>query len=456
MEYSAAYSLNDDIGQEALSGDCTVILKKEDITIMPKFNEPIYLTFRDIVSINEVDHKINLTLTSKEILTIFKLGYKFDDFLRVLSRYRNEITIKDMLMHESLKISGIDAEYAYFNESGNKLTGKCDIRLYESALLLIPEKDEIVRIPYCDIQHVSEENYSLNIITDFNESLMLSKMGSKIDYLTKTLGESINKLSVKSQSSLKEILPNIDPMTIRRVSRFMREGKAARRSDIESVSPQLWKELEKRIDILGIGDEYKFLESLSQKHKMCIGFKRGLLGDLTSEYTWFLTPIYDTDHNKPGNIMAMEAVSESGGKATYFFKIVSREDYRNYNNIEELHQQADKFITRINRSLMAVNFRRAPIYLPDDKLEEVKYQKYKIAVSKIPQLKELRNLFVGRIIHGNIDRWKNDVMELCRFNVSTTDEFAKWTRDNDMIEDDDIIENNDIVGDSESVDDMES
>lgn len=430
MECTLSYSLSDESGQETAYGEARVRLEEEHLSILPKFGEPLFFSLRDILEISEGDYKILLTLTSKEKLTLFELGYKYEDFLRVLSKLRNEMLLKDMLMHETLKKSGVEAEFIYFDEAGNKKQkGNCEPRLFETALVVIPEKGELVRVPYSDISDIREENYSLVLNTDFGERFVFSKMGRQFDPFVKTLSDLMNELSLKIQSSLKKLLPKSDPSVIRRAARFMKEGKAARRSDIESVSPELWKELEKKLETAGIKEEYDFLKSLAQKEKMCIGLKRGLLGDLTGEYIWFLIPVYSTNPEEPGNAVAMEAISgEGGGKATYFFRIVSRKDYSNFKNIEELHREVDIFIKRINRCMLAINFRREPIYLPDERLEEPQYQKYKFALAKIPALQELRQLFIGRVIHSSPEQWKQDVLDLLKFNVKVQDDGAKWKK----------------------------
>jgi hypothetical protein len=82
----------------------------------------------------------------------------------------------------------------------------------------------------------------------------------------------------------------------------------------------------------------------------------------------------------------------------------------------------------MNRGMLAINFRREPIYLPDERLEEPQYQKYSFAVAKIPALRELRQLFIGRVIHSSPEQWKKHVMDLLRFNVGTLDDNAKWER----------------------------
>ncbi len=430
METPASYFLRDEIGQIIEKGDVKIQLAEESLSLLPKFGEPLFLSLRDILTISGGDYKIHLDLTSKEILTIFNLGYKYEDFLRVLSRLHNEILLKDMLMHETLRKSGVEAEFVHFDALGNKKqSGKCEPRLYETGIVFVPEKGELVRIPYSDIAQVQDADFTLVMTTDSGERFVLSKMGNQFDPFTRTLSDLMTDLSLKVQSSLRELLPEANPSVIRRAARFMKEGRAARRSDIESISPHLWTELEKKLETVGVREEYDFLKSLAQKEKMCIGLKRGLLGDLTGEYIWFLIPIYSTDPNRPGNAVAMEAISgEGGGKATYFFRIVSRKDYPNFSDIEELHGQADEFIKKINRCMLAINFRREPIYLPDERLGEPRYQKYKFAIQKIPELRELRRLFIGRVIHSSPEQWKKDVMDLLTFNVSTRDDDAKWRR----------------------------
>lgn len=429
-ECSGSYALVNEVGQEAARGEAKIRVVEQNILILPKFADPLFFSLRDILKISEGDYKICLTLTSKEKLTIFNLGYKYEDFLRVLSRLRNEIILKDMLMHETLKKSGTEAEFVYFDEGGKeKQKGKCEPRLYETGIVLMPENGELLRIPYSDISNVKLEDFSIIINTDFGEKIIFSKMGKQFDSFAKTLSDLMNGLSLKVQSSLKELLPEVDPSVIRRAARYMKEGKAAKRKDIESISPELWTELEKKLEATEIRERYRFLKSLAQQDKICIGLKRGLLGDLTGEYIWFLIPIYSTNPEKPGNAVAMEAISnESGGKATYFFRIVSRKDYPNFKSIEEIHRKVDNFITKINRCMLAINFRREPIYLPDEKLNDPRYQKYRYAIAKIAELRELRQLFIGRVIHASYEQWHQDVMDLLKFNVSILEDDEKWRK----------------------------
>ena len=385
MECPLNYYLGDENGREIASGDAQVRLGEENISILPKFGEVLFISYRDIFEVSDKDYKIYLALSSGEKLILSNLGYKYEDFLRYLSKLRNEMLLKDMLMQETLKKSGVEAEFIYYDENEAELQkGKCEPRLYETAMVIIPERGEIFRIPYSSLSKINEEDYALSLEMESGRKLIISRMGAQFTSFTTTLSRLINELSVKVQSSLKELLPHANPLVLRQAARFMKEGRAARRSDIESISPELWKEMENKLDVMGLKEEYNFLKSLSQKEKICIGLKRGLLGDLTGKYIWFLIPIYDTDAKKPGNAIALEAASgEDGGKATYFFRLVSRKEYPNFENMEDLHHEADNFIKKVNRCMLAINFRREPIYLPDEKLDDSRYQKYKLSLIHI-------------------------------------------------------------------------
>jgi thiamine kinase-like enzyme len=190
--------------------------------------------------------------------------------------------------------------------------------------------------------------------------------------------------------------------------------------DIDAVSPGIWTELENKLDAFGVKEEYEYLTSLGNSERTCIGMKRGLMGDLTGEYIWFLVPIFNLDPAQPGNAIAMEATAiEGSGKATYFFKITDSSIYEILKNQEELQAVVDKSLKQINRDLITVNFRREPIYLTDEQLNSITYVAYRRAVLKVPALQELRRLFIGRVIHNSPEQWKEAITQLLKSNMNT-------------------------------------
>jgi len=408
--------------------ECIVRIEDEAFSISPKFGEPFYFSYHDIYKFKSADFKIIIDLTSDVSFILSKLGYYFDDFLRFFSKKINETILKELLINETIRKSGIKANFIYYTKTNEVLEGLCELRLYDTSLVVIPECGEIIRVLFSEIQEISVEDYSVLVVREDGERLSLSKMGWEFDNFIKVFSEVYNARQLEVQTYLKELLPEAHPLTIREIASFMKEGKAVRRIDIDMISPDLWKELERRIGLLGIKKEYDFLSKIARREKVCIGVKRGLLGELTGEYIWFLIPIYGDETRSYGNAIAMEASSEKdSGKATYFFRIVGRKEYHGL-TFEELDTRVDDLINQINRCMLEINFRREPIYLPREKIEKPEYEHYKFAIQKISALRTLRKLFIGRIVHRSYEQWMEDVMHLLKFNVSIKDDDKKWFR----------------------------
>lgn len=428
MRCELEYSLDDGEGQAFASGEASVVLYDENFEVLPQFGETQFISYRDIIRINMTDYKIFIYLVSDERLILSSIGYYYEDFARNLNKLRNEMFIKDMLMSESVVKPGIEAEYESYDDNGsNTGRGNCEVRLYDTAAIIIPEGDDPFRIPYCFFSELRVGEYEISVTLEDKRSFRLYAMGREFEPFKKSLSDAINSLAIKTQSALKGIIPSAGPLILRKVSRYILDGKAAKRSDIESLSTEMWQQMENVLNNSGMGGEYDFLKSIARREKICIGMKQGLMGELTGQYIWFIAPIYSTDPALPGNAVVMEAsAGEGSGKATYIFRMTGRDRYNYGLSMEELENEADDFIRKLNFCMIAVNFRREPIYLSDEKLKEEKYRHYRTAVLKLESLKFLRNHFVGRVIHSNKEKWEQDVVNLLKFNITAQSNSEKY------------------------------
>lgn len=255
-------------------------------------------------------------------------------------------------------------------------------------------------------------------------------MGRIYDPFNKALAAAIDQLSAKVRGLLEELFPEASPAAIRSLMPLMKDGKAISQSQLNKAFPGGWQILENRLEAAGLKDSIHYLLSLT-KGEPYAGVKRGLMGDLTGEYLWFLIPICSDDPRLPGNAIAMEAVTGDGsGKATYFFRIKPRHIYaRGLHSNEEIIEDSGIIIKEINRAMLAINFRREPIYLPENQLKEGVNLRYKTAFQKLSSLQRLRELFIGRVIHSNPEQWQKDVLDLLKFNVSTANDEEKWHKE---------------------------
>ncbi len=435
MNYKLHFQLLDKMGLEKENGSASAFLDEENLTITPQSRMPFLISYRNITAINPQEFAVELDIGSNSKLLLSKFGRLFDPFYKNLVTFRNEIILQDLLMYESLRQSGYEADVTFIVDAEQEtFLQRCELRLYETALVVLPESGELLRIPYSEIIDIKEENHTLELRTDFDEHLILSKMGRQYEPFMRELNAAADDLTLKVQAMLKELMPLQNPLVIRQTAGLLKEGKAVKRGDLEAMIPGMWSELEKKLEIVGIKSEFDFLWPYSAKDRVAIGIKRGLMGDLTGEYIWFLMPIYAIeDHagkNIGGNAIAVEAGStENSGKATYFFRITGRNLYRELGSPESLDPDADKFIKEYNRCMVLINFRREPIYLTDEQLNEPRYEKYKYAVNKIPALQLLRKNFIGRVFHHSPQQWSEDVLSLLKYNVECKDDDSKWSKE---------------------------
>ncbi len=461
MEVAASYKVFDDESNLKSQGEARAALDERYLTLTVMFGEPMLIAFTDIVGISAYDYKVDLFLTSKEKLNLWGLGYQYEDFLFQLFRLRNELMLKYLLMEESILQTGFEAQYAQFDKNGQtNRSGDCEIRLYETALAILPQKDEPIRFPYCYMTNVSKQDYKLTITDESQEKIEFTKLGQNFDPFAKALSDAINKMILRTQQNVKELIPEATPVAINKLAALMKDGQAAKRKEIEQQSTSFWPRLTKKIDEADLAAEYEFLNSLAAKDQICVGIKRGLMGDLTGTYIWMLFPLLNAGTNRLSNTIALEAFNTQDKKeqnqeqqtknadsetqedtsqnnqpetkpastgATYFFKATARKEYTQTND-EDLTKKLDTFIKNINRSMIEINFRREPIYLTENQLESTQYTQYRFAIAKIPYLKTLRDQFVGRVIHGSQERWKTDVTSLLDFNNKSLDDSEKWSK----------------------------
>lgn len=459
MEVSVNYKLRNEQLNVKSEGEAKAVLDEKYLTLFVDFGEPLLFSYTDIFGIAEHDYTVDLFLSSKEILNLSRLGYQYEDFLFNLYKLRNELLLKYMLMQESLLKAGFEAQFSWFDDKSQlNQTGNCELRLYDTALLVLPQKGEPIRVPYCFVSQTTKGDYKFLLTSEFGEKFEFSRLGEKFDGFANGFSDAFNRLMLKSQAVIKELLPEADPAKTYKLANLMKDGKAAKRKDLELLSPDLWRRLSKRVETAGLAQEFGFLEDMTWKEQVCVGLKRGLMGDLTGDYVWFLFPLCYPHADKLGNAVALEAFSTSkdekgeinetepetetenltesveeqveegpkiGGRATYFFRILNRGKYAGTSN-EALALELDKLIKSVNRCMIDINFRREPIYLSEESLDSSRYVQYRYAIAKIASLRLLRDRFVGRIFHLSFDQWKSDVLSLLAFNANNKDDTVKW------------------------------
>lgn len=379
-------------GKEAAEGRAKI--DDESVSLAASSGEPVSFSLRDIANIEAADYRITVSLSGGGSIVLSSLGRKFEDFMRELCSKRNGIILKDMLMEEKTVLGGVRADYARTDEDGKRSGGKCEARVYETAVVILPDSGELVRVPFSELASVGQEGFSLSIKGEYGESIILSMMGRQLDPFRKALSDAIASLALMTQKMLKDAAPGATAQQIAAAERLLRDGKAAGRSELDAISPSIWEGLRRKAEAAGLKEEYAALEGMSSKERMRMGVKRSLMGDMEGEYIWILAPLDGK------NAVALEATSsEDSGRATYVFRYMDDKEYVGAGP-QGREKALDAFLKDVNRCMSAINFRREPIYLDEESLADPRYSAYRFSILRLPQLRRLRSLFKGRVIHN--------------------------------------------------------
>jgi hypothetical protein len=425
LEYSSYIELISFENVRIASGEGILLLDNRSLNLVLVEKKKAIPYFR-ITGIHDEDYIVNLYLENGEKIKLSQLGYEYENLLLNLYKLRAELLLHYMLMNEEKIAHSINAKYVYTGEDSIRSTGECEIRIYKSSLVVLPYKREPIRLPLCYIKTHEISDYVLNISTYTGEKITFSMMGEKTDYCVRSLTNALDDMVIRAEKIFSEAIPELGSEKVRMAARLLADGKAAKKMQIEKLSPKLWTVIEKRLEEVGLGGEYQFLSKLSNE-EIWVGVKSGLMGDLTGDYVWFMTPIYDSDPSKIGNAIVLEAASsEDVGRATYFFRLMSRPEYNSGLDKLTLIEKANFFTERLNRCMIEINFRREPIILPYEKLASPEYERYLYAVNKLPSLKLLRERYIGRVMHRTKEQWEKETEEILRFNVESRKDSEKW------------------------------
>ncbi|HAF96087.1 MAG: hypothetical protein A2X34_06505 [Elusimicrobia bacterium GWC2_51_8] len=404
MKFGCEYALSRSTGP-AETGPGAATLSEEALTLAPKGALPLVVPWEEITAFSLGDYRAKLALR-QAALTISSLGYQFENFAQHAARLRNERLLKLALAEEPLKKSMIEAELAY-KDTTSEFNCRCELRIYETSLVALPETADFLRLPFRFITEVKEGDYNMEITGECGERWSISGLGRNYDHFRDSLRAQMAELDLFVQKALAAALPGVSPLEIRALSGLLREGRLVPLAEAEKILPGASAAIEKRVcwskdDSM----EYNFLKKLSATGKTAFGVKKGLMGKLGGDHHMFLFCA-----EKPAPAVMVEsflvepkAKETTDKKATYVYRLPpgAKDPWAG-------------FLSFFNRAMTAVNFRHMPVLLSEERLADPKNAIYTGALARIPELAALRQLYVGRAIHSGTEQWKAGVSALLDF-----------------------------------------
>jgi hypothetical protein len=452
--FSGKFQYQEQAGATIQSGSCRLTIEDVNLRLIPEKGQPLALDLGDIDIFSAGDYELQLKLYTGKTIALQQFGKTFQNLCHdLLEAYRNRL-VQCLLLEDLEEIERFEG-FTQLDSSDYSFSSPAQIRLYKSNLAVLPEKATGLHWRLSDIDAVDfdEAAYRLELRSGA-ERLILTKMAKRTREFIDCLRSAIADLSDNSAGILQSLFPFLSPDQFQQVAQLIREGHATAISKMSAIHPKIEPVLlEKTVDIelkpyfdilrkrmTVKGDLYAGFKTIRPEgenggdaeasdesanrnvEKSTMGGEKEVVSedpksnageqerDQEQVLHWFFFPLSTRPGSKaPANVVAWESTSHSG-RATYFFRILPENEAGKLNDPKNYGGIIESAVRRLNRALLLLNFRREPIYLPDDSLEtQIRYRRYAIACRKIPVLRELRASYIGRAVHTSPEGWQKQV-----------------------------------------------
>ena len=453
--FSGKFQFSDSEGTASQGGPCRLSFEAETLTLTPTTGTPLTLDLGDIDVFLPGEYELALTLYTGKKILLNQFGKTFQNLCRdLLEAYRKRL-LQCLLLEDLEEISRFEGTVRLESPT-RAFTSPAELRLYKSNLAVLPTQATGLQWRFADIDTISFDETTWTVTAESGDQrLAITKLAKRTEEFRERLTTATNELAQQGAEAVHGIFPFLSPDQFQQAAVLMKEGRAASLAKLRAIHPKTEKALttnvvdaklkpyfESLLACVPAGNYYagfKLLrETEDQKEKEeealaaeaegkdseAAGAEGGAEGapeapadaDANKKdepqpiLYWFFLPLAAKPGAKfPGNLVAWEATSRSG-RATYFFRLVPPDQAPQLQDASKSPTLIESAVRQLNRAIVLLNFRREPIYLPDDSLlVQPHFRRYAIACRKLPELVGLRSSFLGRAIHTTPAAWQKQL-----------------------------------------------
>jgi hypothetical protein len=434
--------LNPD-GAALQAGPCRVAFEAETLTLTPGLGTPLAFDLGDIDVFLPGEYELTLTLYTGKKVRLHQFAKTFQNLCHdLLEAYRKRL-LQCLLLEDLEEIGRFDG-FARLESATRKFASPAEFRLYKSNLAVLPAQAMGMQWRLADIDAVEFDESAWTVtLKSGDELLVISKLAKRTEEFRERLLSAGQELSQRGAETVHGLFPFLDPDRFQQVAILLKEGHAASLAQLRAIHPRMEQalsanavdaKLKPYFDALlrhvPAGNYYagfKLLREGEDQPEKEAGSSQTAEVEAGSETIsepasgpepepgaaaqpilhWFFMPLAAKPGlTLPGNLVAWEASSRSG-RATYFFRLVPPEQAAELQDAAKSAGLIESAIAQLNRAIVLLNFRREPIYLPEESLElQPRFRRYAIACRKSPDLVRLRASFLGRAIHTTPEAWQ--------------------------------------------------
>lgn len=390
-------------GQVAFDGPCRVALGDDSLMLMPDGQRPVSLYYSDMETVADRDHAAELAVFDGRVYTVYFLGAYYGQFLADLRRMRGAQLTRNLLMLDAGFEKEFRGAYSFEAPDGRRHADRgCKISLFRSSLVVEPDTADMWNLSYADIEqmHFDSGAYSLALRLDLGEQVSFRMLGTRFGELEQEIRRLTLSMYARTAALLKERLPGeTREGALLTLAQTLRQGKAVRRDEVATAVPGIWPALEKLLFTPESGEAdparqaaFAHLCSLAKPENIFVGLRESYAeGEAPGEPVYWFVIAYP----KYGR-MAVEVTNESGN-ATYVYR---------------LDGPVDRCVKELSRAMVGLNFRRDVISASEEQLAGESMARYRVALRKLPYVRRMRDLFVGKAAHSTDETWRRRMGQL--------------------------------------------
>lgn len=304
-------------------------------------------------------------------------------------------------------------------------------QVHSEGLVLMPYGAEPFQLPGYDLRRVElTPDYRLVAEGHGTRATLFGAEPTALRRFARSAEAARMRLAKETSDLLLELFPAIEFPALLRLTELLAGGRPVPRAQLDAIVPWLWTRIEERVaSDLAAPEAYDYLRTRSDE-AWWFGVRR--LTDLETsgapeapavapgeptpepetgrsttlgeegrpEYGfWFLTGVSVGSHR----FLISETAARRRAFATYVYRC------REAGTDTEAFAAAAGAVANAH---LGLHFYREPISASSTEIESGRFAEYKLAIRKLPDLKEARALFVGRAVHTNPEAWKSQLDRL--------------------------------------------
>lgn len=456
-DFGGKYQYLEQGGRSLQEGACGVQFGAQTFTLTPESGAPLAFDLGDLDSVVAAEWEIHLALFTGRSIVLRQFAKAYDNLAQGLTEAYRERAIRCLLLEDMAEVARFGGQFELTASGAATRAGPAEFRVYKSNFAVLASASLPFQWRLADIDAVRFDaaNYVV-VLESGNEQLKVSRLGKRTEEFTQCVRDTMNAVAAAGAQALHAAFPFLDPDQLQSIAALLREGRSAPVAKLAKINPQMPAALAANAVDKDLQPYYERLLARTAGPLLYAGFKlirpeeetsgpgaaaEQSAGEVAPDSAaeganvagasspdgaadsavdadaagpqalyWFFFPLA----TKRGAVEAANAVaweaSSSGGRATYFFRLMDPAQASQLKNPASAGSAVDAAVRRVNRGLALLNFRRRPIYLSDEELaRDPRYHRYAIAARRIPELRELRASFLGRAIHNSPESWQAQV-----------------------------------------------